>query len=115
MDKEQLRERIWRIADGVPLKLGRMTISTTDTNKLMVTGWTNIIHFENISKNSVAKELEDLKFLFSELSKSYNEEIESIISGNNLTIEYHMAYSDSGKAGIGLCSEINGELNWYIS
>jgi hypothetical protein len=25
-----------------------------------------------------------------------------------------MAYDDSGKAGIELCSEIEGKVNWYI-
>ena len=113
MNKEQLRERIWRITDGVPLNLGRMTIKTSDTDKLLVTGWTNTINFENISKNSVLVELKDLKDSFAELTETYDE-LKTIVESNNLTIEYHMAYDDAGKAGIGLCSEINGELNWYI-
>ncbi len=113
MDKDDIRKRIWLIADGVPLKSGNMTIKTTDTDKLLVTGWTNTIHLENISKNKIAQELEDIKTSFSELSKSFNELI-NLVKLNNLTIEYHMAYDDSGKAGIGLCSEIGGIINWYI-
>jgi len=38
MKKEELRERIWRLADGVPFKLDNITIKTTDTDKLLVTG-----------------------------------------------------------------------------
>ena len=113
MESEEVRKRIWLIADGVPLKLGNMTIRATDAGKLLVTGWTNTIHFENISKKKIAQELEELKTSFSELSKSFNE-LNDIVKLNDLTIEYHMAYDDSGKAGIGLCSEIGGTINWYV-
>jgi len=27
---------------------------------------------------------------------------------------YHISYDDSAKAGIGLCSDIEGKLHWYI-
>lgn len=90
-----------------------MTVRTTDSDKLMVTGWTNTIHFKNISKDTVFKELSDLKTSFSELRDSYNE-LNDLIKLNDLTVEYHVAYNDSGKAGIGLCSEINGVVNWYL-
>ena len=113
MTTNNLRERIYLIADGVPLKLDNATIKTTDSGKLLVTGWTNTIHFENVSKRRVLEELESLKMTFAELSKSFPELIDIVIN-NNLTIEYHMSYDDGGKAGIGICSEIEGELNWYI-
>jgi hypothetical protein len=90
-----------------------MTVRTSETDKLLVTGWTKTVHFENIIKDSVLKELGELKDSFSELTKTYND-MKSIITGNNLIVEYHMAYDDAGKVGIGLCSEINGTLNWYI-
>lgn len=113
MRKEELKERIWKIADGVPLKLGRMTIETSKTDKILVTGWTDTIHFENISKDFVIGELRDLKDSFIELIDTYNE-LKSIVKTHKLTIEYHMSYDDAGKAGIGLCSEIDGIINWYI-
>ncbi|MCF8296695.1 MAG: hypothetical protein K9J13_04045 [Saprospiraceae bacterium] len=113
MNEEQLKERIWRIADGVPFKLGNMTVRTSEADKLLVTGWTNTIHFENITKDSVMRELRELKESFSELTKTY-EDMNSIITGNNLIVEFHMAYDDAGKVGIGLCSEIYGKLNWYL-
>jgi hypothetical protein len=78
-----------------------------------VTGWTNTINFENISKANLLQELDDLKSSFLNLSKSFKE-LTDIVMINNLIIEYHMAYDDSGKAGIGLCSEINGKIYWYI-
>lgn len=87
-----------------------MTIKMTDSDKLLVTGWTNIIHFENVTKRIIIQELEDLKAAYMQLTKSFNE-LNTIVKMNNLTIEYHMAYDDAGKVGIGLCSEIEGKLN----
>jgi hypothetical protein len=109
---ENIRKRIWLIADGIPLKLDNMTIQANDSGKLLVTGWTNTIYFNNISKENILEELNDLKSSFSGLSKSFVE-LNDLVKRNGLTIEYHMTY-DTGKAGIGLCSEIEGKLNWYI-
>ena len=110
---ENIRKRIWLIADGIPLKLDNMTIKSSDAGKLLVTGWTNTIHFNNISKENIQLELKDLKSSFSSFSERFPELI-TIIELNNLKIEYHMAF-DTGNAGIGLCSEIDGMLNWYIN
>jgi hypothetical protein len=113
MNDRHLQERIWRIADGVPMKLGNMTIRTTGSDKLLVTGWINTIHFENIKKSSVLRELEELKVSFTDLTNTYDD-LNTVINRNNLVVEFHMAYDDAGKVGIGLCSELNGELNWYL-
>jgi hypothetical protein len=110
---ETIRNKIWLIPDGIPLRLDNTTIQINDSSQLLVTGWTNTIHFRNISKESILQELNDLKSLFSNLSESFPE-LNEIVRANNLIIEYHMAYDDSGKTGIGLCSEIDGKLNWYM-
>jgi len=114
MTTDDIRQRIWLIPDGVPLKLGNMTIRTSDTDKLLVTGWTNTIHFQNITREKILEELKDLKDSFSDLTNSFSE-INDIVETNRLTIEFHMAYDDSGKVGIGICSEINGTINWYLN
>jgi hypothetical protein len=111
---ENVRKRIWLIPDGIPLRLDNITIRTSDSNKLLVTGWTNTINFSRISKENILQELVDLKSSFSDLAKTFPE-LSDIVKGNDLTIEYHIAYDDSGKAGIGLCSEIEGKINWYIN
>ena len=114
MNTDEVRKKIWRIADGIPFKLDNMTIRIADSGKLLVTGWTGIIDFKNISKDKILQELEELKSSFSDLSKSFNE-LNDMIASNNLTIEYHIAYDDAGKVGIGLCSELEGKVNWHIS
>ena len=110
---ETIRQRIWLIPEGIPLKLDNITIRTNESGKLLVTGWTHTINFNNISKENILQELDDLKSSFSDLSNSFPE-LDNIVKGNGLTIEYHMAYDDSGKAGIGICAEIKGHLIWYI-
>lgn len=112
MNPNEIHEKISLIADGYPFKLGNMTIQTTDSGKLLVTGCTTIIHFENISREQVSIDLKELKLTYYELYNSFNI-LETIIKSNNLIIEFHMAFND-GKASIGLCSEIDNELNWYI-
>ena len=113
MNADEIREKIWRIADGIPFKMGNMTIRTTDSGKLLVTGWTDTIYFENINKNKIIQKFNELKSHFSDFRESFNE-LDSIVKNNNLTVEFYMAYSNGGKEEIGLCSEIEGERNWYI-
>jgi len=113
MDTNEIEKKIWRIADGIPFNLGNMTIRTTDSDKLLVTGWTNTTYFENISRDNILNEIKELKQSFSELRNSFKE-LEDIIIYNDLKVEFHMAYDDSGKCAIGICSEINGKINWYI-
>ena len=113
MDTNKIREQIWRIANGIPFRMNNMTIRTTDSGKLLVTGWTETMNFKNISKEQILQELEELKSSFANLSKSFND-LNDIVKRNHLTIEFHMAYDDAGKASIGLCSELEGKVNWYI-
>ena len=86
MAPQGIRERIWLIPDGLILKLDNLTIRAT-SDKLIVTGWTNTIHFENISRNTILQELADLKTNYFELAIRYNE-LNSIVENNNLTLEF---------------------------
>ncbi|MGL2964769.1 hypothetical protein ACSVH2_13185 [Flavobacterium sp. RSB2_4_14] len=112
MDSEQIRKRIWLITDGVPLSIENVTIRIDRAGKLLVIGWTNTFYLENVTKVKSFLELENLKQYFMSL-KSQFEEFDSLISLNNLTTEYHITFNE-GKNAIGICSEINGELNWYL-
>ena len=113
MDTTLLRERIWKIADGIPLRLENCTLKTNDSGKLLVIGWTDTMFFENISKDKVFQELNELKEDFKKLADSFPDLV-TIIKSNDLTIEFHMQFDDNGKAGVGLCSEIDEQINWYI-
>lgn len=110
MKFNKIEQRTRLIADGVPFKYGNITISTTDSGKLLVTWWTQTIYIENITKEKSERELDQLKEVFAELVDEYDA-IESL--RNNFEIEFLVSY-DTGKAGVGICSEINNELIWYI-
>lgn len=113
MTRNDIIERIRLVTDGVPLKLDNFTIRTTSSGKLLITNRTNTINFENITKSKILQELDNLKKSYSELAKSFKE-LNDIVKNNSLTIEYHMVYDEAGKCRIGLCSEIDGKLDWYI-
>ena len=113
MNTEEVRRNIWRIADGIPLKMENMTVRTTDSGKLLVHGWTDAVYFEDISKEKLIRDIDELKSSFSDLWKSFKE-LDYIVKNNNLIVEYHLAYNAKGKVEIGLCSEIEGKINWYI-
>ena len=109
---ENLRNKIWRLPDGIPVNIGNMTIRLVD-NKMLVTGWTSSLFFQNVTRTKAYEELIALKSDFSQLRAKYNE-LAQIPDWNNLDTEYHIAYDDGGKGAVGICSEINGELHWYI-
>lgn len=109
---KNLKEKIWRIPDGIPLQLGDTTIRI-DHGKFLVTGWVPTINFDNVDRHRVLNELKDLKADFQQLTDLFPE-LEDIKNRNNLEVEYHMAYDDQGKVAIGLCSEMNGGVQWYI-
>jgi len=112
MDKSGLEDKIWRIADGIPLKLGNMNIRMTDTGTLLVTWWTDTIYFENITKEYALKELRKLREMFLELQEEYNA-LNTIVEVNSLKIEYHVSY-DTGKGSVGICSDIDDVVHWYV-
>ncbi|RZK39766.1 MAG: hypothetical protein EOO90_17470 [Pedobacter sp.] len=113
MTTREIRERIWLIADGIPLTLNNLTIRATDSGKLLVIGWTDTVHFKNVTRAKSLQEMNTLKTSYAELSSSYKE-LNDIVENNNLLIEYHVSYDDGGKTEIGICSEIEGKLSWYI-
>ena len=113
MSVDYIRERIRLIGEGLPFTFNDLTIRVDNSGKLLVIGWSKITSFENLSKNIVLKELEDLKIKYFKLADSF-EELNDIISINSLKIEYHISFDDAGKCGIELCSEIDGNLYWYI-
>lgn len=113
MTTSEIRKRIWLIADGIPLTLNNLTIRTTDSGKLLVIWWTDTVHFKNITRAKSLQEMNSLKASYTELSSLYKE-LNDIVETNNLLIEYHVSYDDGGKIQIGLCSEIEGKIYWYI-
>lgn len=112
MQPDNLREKIWRIADGIPLNLDNVTIRIDKAGKLLVTKWANNFYLENITRQIAFQELQEVKSFYLDLCKSFRE-IKEIVTNNDLKVEYHVAY-DTGKSGVGICSEIDGIIDYYI-
>lgn len=79
----------------------------------MVTRWTSVFYLENITRSIAFQELQEAKSFYLELCESF-QELKEIVTANNLMVEYHVAYNDMGKAGVGVCSEIDGTIDYYI-
>ncbi len=97
------------LQDNHDLKVGDLTLSLKENKKLIVTGWSNFIHFENLTKKQSLIELHQIKNLFGQMLNSSKDFAEF---SENKTIKYVLNYDDAGKCGIEVCSEENGEISW---
>ena len=93
------------------LKVGDLTISLKENKELNVIGWTNFIHFENLTKRQSLIELDEIKNLFRLMLNSSKDLAEY---AENKTIKYFLNYDDAGKCGIEICSEKNGQIFWQV-
>ena len=91
------------------LKVGDLTLHFKDNRELKVIGWTNFIHFENLTKQQSLIELNEIKDLF-RLMLNSSKDLENF--AQNKTIKYFLCYNDAGKCGIEICSEDNGQTFW---
>ncbi|KAB2813949.1 hypothetical protein [Phaeocystidibacter luteus] len=104
-----MESRINLIFEGVPFKWDAMTIRLSSSEYLIVTWWTQVQNFEDVSKTKAMEDLESLKHNFNLLRERY-----PVLNYEDGAIELVVAFDDSGKLGIPLCVERSGHLEWYI-
>ena len=92
------------------LKVGELTLSSNDNTELNVIGWTNFIHFENLTKRQSSIELNEIKDMFRLMLNSSRELADFT---ENKAITYFLNFNDAGKCGIEICSEVNGQIFWH--
>ena len=97
------------LQDNQSLKVGDLTLRLKENEELTVIGWTNFIHFENLTKRRTLIELNEIKNLFRLMLNSSKNLAEF---AENKTIKYFLNYDDAGKCGIEICSEENGQIFW---
>ncbi|MFP5043135.1 hypothetical protein [Parasediminibacterium sp. JCM 36343] len=97
------------LQDNKSLKIGDLTLNLKANNELAVIGWTNFIHFENLTKRQSLIELNEIKDLFRLMLNSSKDFADF---AENKTIIYFLNYDDAGKCGIEICSEENGQIFW---
>jgi len=111
MDKDRIIAAIEFLKDGQTFKLGDLTLGRTSGGDILVTGWTDYLDLQNLTKRAALTELKETKELFNKLIL-FSSDLKEFTTDKR--IEYHLAYEDSGKAGIGVCYEVGGQLTWII-
>jgi hypothetical protein len=89
--------------------VGDITLSSKDQNNISVTGWTDSIALENITKQQVLADLSETKIIFDNMVKCSNE-FEHFIKDKQII--YQISY-DYGMGAVGICSETNKHLVWH--
>jgi hypothetical protein len=97
------------LQDNQSLNVGDLKLSLKENKELTVIGWTNFIHFENLTKRQSLIELNEIKNLFRLMLNSSKDLTEF---AENKTLKYFLNYDDAGKCGIEICSEENGQIFW---
>lgn len=97
------------LQDNQSLKVGDLTLRSKDNNELAVIGWTNFIHFENLTKRQSIIELKEIKDLF-RLMLNVSEDLKNF--AENKKVSYFLSYYDSGKCEISICSEEGEQIFW---
>ena len=105
--KIRLKNAILLLADQQSYKVGDITLSSKDQN-ISVTGWTNSIALENITKQQVLADLSETKIIFDNMVKCSNE-FEHFIKDKQII--YQISF-DYGMGAVGICSETNKHLVW---
>lgn len=112
MNEEELKHRIRNVLeilqDHNSFKVGDLTFSAKDDSSFSVTGWTMNNELKNITKQSALNELNEIKSLLKRMVQVSTELSEYL---KQRQIEYTLGY-DYGMGGIGICSEIDGQIKW---
>jgi hypothetical protein len=112
MNEEELKHRIRNalviLRDHNSFKVGDLTFSAKDKSSFSVTGWTIKNELKNVTKRSALNELNEIKSLF---KKMVQVSPELSVFVDQRQIEFNLGY-DYGMGGIGICSEIDGQIKW---
>ena len=116
MDTEELLDRIKSslilLTEGNSFKVGDLTFGCKNKKIFSVTGWATTNNLETLTKHKALTELNEIKFLFARMVNASLELSEFI---KDKQIDYYLGYDDNGKCGIGICSEIDRQINWEIN
>lgn len=109
--ENRIKTAVQFLKDGRSFSVEGLTMGINEEKDFYVTGWSQYIHLENISKAIAIMELSNIKEQFFQMVK-ISSELKDFIKKRN--IKYNLAFN-YGMGSIGLCSEKNGVLTWELN
>jgi hypothetical protein len=106
--ENRIRTAVEFLKDGLPFKVGALYLGLSEGEILNVTGVSQYIYLENITKQSATKELEDIKTLFEKMT-FISSELKNFVSGKK--VKFNLDF-DYGMGDIRICSEKDGIITW---
>lgn len=110
MGTERIKIAIEFLKEGQSFKVGDLRLGMSGKDKMYVTGWSQYIYIENLTKYEALQELEHIKTLFKQMVESSNE-LKKFIQDKS--IKYNLAFY-YGMGAINICSEKNEIVEWAI-
>ena len=96
------------LKDGLSFSVGDLRLGIEGKNTLFVTGWSQYLDFENLTRSKAIQEIEEIKNVFMKMVESSIELKEFI---QKRSVKYNLAFN-YGMGSIGVCSEQNGVIEW---
>lgn len=108
--KNRIRNAVVILKNNNSFKVGDLTFRAYGKDSFSVTGWTIKDEIKSLTKQDALNELSEIKSLFERMKRVSTELSEFI---KHRQVEFNLGY-DYGMGGIGICSEIDGQINWEI-
>lgn len=109
---EEIRKRIISaieiVKDGMPFRVGELYWGIDKEGFLNITGASQYVLIENVTKETCLKELRQIKRIFQEMVNT-SAELQAFIK--HKSIKYNLDL-DYGMGDIRLCSEVEGVVKW---
>lgn len=109
--RDDLRTLVEFLKDNQSYRVGDIRVGITEQFEIEVTGWSNYIHFENLTKLNCLQELKEIKKIFFKMI-DVSDDLKNFVAGK--TIIYNLGFDHYGKSSIAICMEKDGEVVWRI-
>ncbi len=107
--RDQIEIAVKFLKENKSYKVGDLRLWISQESVIEVTGYSNYIYFENLTRLNCLQELKEIKDLFSKMIAASND-LKKFVSGRSIV--YNLDFDSYGKAGAAICTEKNGLVIW---
>ena len=108
MEISRIKTAVAFLNNGQSFKVCDLRLGMNGKNDMYVTGWSQFLNLENLTRSQALKELNAIKSLFKQMV-DLSQELEAFIQDKR--IEYNHAFN-YGMGAICICSEKEGVVEW---